>query len=82
MAARNKIKDLKFEDALNKLENNVQLLESGGLSLEESIEVFKEGIELSQVCLAKLNTAQQEVQKVIATSDQNYKFVSFGEVEE
>ena len=82
MPAKKKIKDLKFEEALSKLETNVQLLESGDLSLEEALEVFKEGVELSQICHAKLNTAQQEVQKVIATNDGNYKHVPFREVEE
>ena len=82
MPAKKKIKDLKFEEALSKLENNVKLLESGSLSLEEALEVYKEGVELSQVCHDKLNTVQQEVQKVIVTSEQNYKYVPFGEVEE
>ena len=82
MAVKKKIKDMKFEEALSKLEANVQRLESGDLSLEEALETFKEGVELSQICHAKLNTAQQEVQKVIATNDGNYKHVPFGEVEE
>jgi exodeoxyribonuclease VII small subunit len=82
MAVKKKIKDMKFEEALSKLEANVQRLESGDLSLEEALETFKEGVELSQICHAKLNTAQQEVQKVIATNDGNYKHVPFREVEE
>lgn len=82
MAVKKKIKDMKFEEALSKLEANVQRLESGDLSLEEALETFKEGVELSQICHAKLNTAQQEVQKVIATNDGNYKQVPFREVEE
>ncbi|MPM69683.1 Exodeoxyribonuclease 7 small subunit [bioreactor metagenome] len=82
MPVKKKIKDLKFEEAISKLEANVKLLESGDLSLEEALDVFKEGVELSQVCHAKLNNAQQEVQKVIATSDENYNYMPFGEVEE
>ena len=82
MPAKKKIKDLKFEEALSKLETNVQLLEKEEKTLEEAIEVIKEGVKLSQICHAKLNTAQQEVQKVIATNDENYKYVPFGEVEE
>ena len=80
MPVKKKIKDLKFEEAISKLEANVKLLESGDLSLEEALDVFKEGVELSQVCHAKLNNAQQEVQKVIATSDENYNYMPFGEV--
>lgn len=81
MAVKKKIKDLKFEEALSKLESNVQLLESGELPLEEALEVFKEGVELSQACLVKLNTAQQEVQKVVANNEDEYNFIPFGEVE-
>ena len=81
MAVKKKIKDLQFEEALSKLESNVQLLESGELPLEEALEVFKEGVELSHACLAKLNTAQQEVQKVVANNEDEYNFIPFGEVE-
>ncbi len=82
MAVKKKVKDLKFEEALSKLESDVQLLEKGDLPLEEALEVFKEGIELSQICLNKLNVVQQEVQKVVPVSEDSYKYVPFGEVEE
>ena len=35
-------KDIKFEEALEKLEESVKLLESGNMSLDESIKVFEE----------------------------------------
>ncbi|MBR5582462.1 MAG: exodeoxyribonuclease VII small subunit, partial [Phascolarctobacterium sp.] len=39
-------KNIKFEEALTELEEQVRLLESGELSLEQSLDVFKYGIEL------------------------------------
>lgn len=82
MAGKKIAKNLKFEEALTELEKNVRQLESGELPLEEALDVFKHGVELSQVCLAKLNVAQQEVQKVIALNDDKFKYEPFGEVEE
>ena len=49
-------KNIKFEEALAELEEQVRLLESGELSLEQSLEVFKYGIELSKVCMCKLDS--------------------------
>ena len=62
-------KNIKFEEALAELEEQVRLLESGELSLEQSLEVFKYGIELSKICMGKLDTVKQEVEKIVATSD-------------
>jgi exodeoxyribonuclease VII small subunit len=54
-----------FEDAIEKLENIVKQLERGELSLEESLGNFAEGVNLSKVCLHKLNYAQQQVDKIL-----------------
>ena len=63
-------KDIKFEEALAELEEQVRLLESGELSLEESLEVYKYGVELSKVCSSKLEAVKQEVEKIVV-SDSN-----------
>ena len=47
MAVKKIAKNIKFEEALAELEEQVRLLESGELSLEESLEVYKYGVELS-----------------------------------
>ena len=49
-------KNIKFEEALTELEEQVRLLESGELSLEQCLDVFKYGIELSKICMGKLDT--------------------------
>lgn len=74
-------KNIKFEEALMELEEQVRLLESGELSLEQSLDVFKYGIELSKVCMGKLDTVKQEVKKIVAINDDEYKLETFHNLE-
>ncbi len=55
-------KDVRFEKAMARLEEIVQSLEKGDLSLEDSLKFFEEGIRLSQVCMAKLDEAEKKVE--------------------
>jgi len=57
-----KEKELKFEEAMKKLEKIVEELENGNLGLDESLKKYEEGIVLSQFCTKKLNEAQKKVQ--------------------
>ena len=50
-----------FEDSLNKLESIIKKMESGDLTLEESIQQFEEGIALSQSCQKTLDEAEQKI---------------------
>ena len=65
-------KNMKFEAALSELEKQVELLESGDLSLDASLEAFQYGTELSKICLGKLNTAKAAVEKLVVTGDDTY----------
>ena len=56
------MKEIKFEDAMKRLEKIVEELESANLSLDESLKKYEEGVELSQFCTKKLNEAQKKVQ--------------------
>ena len=55
----------KFEDALAKLEEIVKKMESGDLSLEDSLKSFEEGIRLVRVCSRKLDEAQRRVELLL-----------------
>ena len=44
-------KKLKFEEAMQRLQEIVGKLESGEVSLEESMKLFEEGAKLSSQCL-------------------------------
>lgn len=83
MAGRKIAKNIKFEDALKELEEQVRLLESGELSLEESLDVFKHGIELSKLCMGKLENVKQEVEKIVVAADgsEKYKLEVFHDME-
>jgi exodeoxyribonuclease VII small subunit len=56
--------DITFEDAIAKLEAVVERLESGELSLEESLRCFEEGVALQRRCIADLNAAQQKIERL------------------
>ena len=51
----------KFEDAISELETIVDKLEKGELSLDESIEYFQKGIELSKYCSKKLDEVEKKI---------------------
>ena len=53
----------KFEELLTELENIVKELEGGNLSLEDSIEKYKKGMELSNLCKRLLEQAKEVVVK-------------------
>ena len=57
-------KELNFEEALEKLAEINEKLESEEISLDESIKLFKEGLELSKLCQKKLDEAKLEIQKI------------------
>lgn len=52
----------KFEEALGKLEDIVKKMESGDMSLEESLKAFEEGIKLARLCSRKLDEAERRVE--------------------
>lgn len=51
-----------FEKALAELEQLVEQMEQGDLSLEESLKQFERGIALTRACQQALQTAEQKVQ--------------------
>ncbi|MFH0762339.1 MAG: exodeoxyribonuclease VII small subunit [Candidatus Omnitrophota bacterium] len=53
--------EIKFEEALKKLEKIVDDLEKGDLSLDEALKKYQEGIELSRVCSQRLETAKKRI---------------------
>ena len=57
-------KELNFEEALEKLSEINEKLESEEISLDESVKLFREGLELSKLCQKKLDEAKLEIQKI------------------
>lgn len=59
-----------FESSMKRLDEIVKALESGKLSLDESLDLYKEGIELSVDCKKTLENANLQV-KTISSEDNN-----------
>ncbi len=63
------IAGLSFEKALAELEEIVQRLEAGDVSLEESIEIYSRGALLKRHCEARLRAAEEKIEKVVLGPD-------------
>lgn len=55
------IQNMKFEDALKRLEEIVRMLEGGKSPLDQSLELYEEAVALVKICNARLDAAQQKV---------------------
>lgn len=58
-----------FEDALAELEKIVTDMESGQLSLEESLAAYQRGTELLKLCQQKIQDAEQQVRVLTETNE-------------
>jgi len=58
-------KSVDFELALDQLEELVEEMEQGDLTLEESLKAFEQGIKLTRECQGALAAAEQKVQMLI-----------------
>lgn len=63
------MKNMNFEEAIKKLESEVKRLESGNMSLDESIDAFEEAIKLVKLCNEKLENAERRVRILTENSD-------------
>lgn len=60
---------MKFEEAMERLEDIVQGLEEGELTLEKSLVTFEEGMKLIKFCSKKLEEAEQKVTMLVQGSE-------------
>ena len=58
-----------FEKKLTRLEEIVHKMETGELSLEQSMKFFEEGIKLSRECQTQLNQAEAQVKKLVSVDE-------------
>lgn len=58
-----------FEAAIEKLETIVTRLENGDVPLEEAIELFQEGMRLSQYCSQKLEQVERKIEMLVEDTD-------------
>ena len=70
-------KKLKFEDGLALLEKIVEELESGDLTLDESLARYEEGVKAFKQCHEMLRDAEKRVEALLKVEDGSAQVVPF-----
>ncbi len=70
-----------FEDSMNELESIVTQLETGDITLDDSLKLFEEGIKLAKTCQNKLEDAEKKVKILTQTTNGEMSLEDFGDVE-
>jgi len=65
--------EIKFEDALKKLEKIVEDLEKGDLTLDEALKKYQEGIELSRACSQRLESAKKKIDLLVKNKKNEFE---------
>lgn len=71
------MKEEKIEDLINKLEQISQEMENENLSLDESIEKFKEGTRLANLANKKITEAEKKVKMLLTDENNELKEIDF-----
>ena len=61
--------DLTFEQALKRLEEIVEALETEDLDLDKSLQFFEEGVALSRHCNQQLQAAEKRIDILLTQAD-------------
>lgn len=68
-----------FEADLESLEKIVEALEEGGLSLDDSLKQFEEGVKLARKCEKALSEAEKKIEMLVKNADGELEAVPFDE---
>ena len=63
------MENMRFEDALKRLEAVVAELEAGKVSLDDSLALYEEGMKLIRLCNGRLDAAEQRVDALRLTEE-------------
>lgn len=58
-------KNISFEQALNMLQDAVNKLENGEISLDDAFKMFEQGIKYAKICEEKLTSIEEKVAKIM-----------------
>ena len=61
--------ELTIEDCFNNMEGIISSLEDKNVSLEDSFELYKKGMEYLKVCNSKIDTVEKEVMKINSSGE-------------
>jgi exodeoxyribonuclease VII small subunit len=68
--ARQKKKEERFEDQLEKLESIVNRLEDESVGLEQALELFEEGMGLARTCRQRLEEIEKRIERLLEDNDE------------
>ena len=68
-----KVQKGSFESALKRLESIVESLEQGKVSLDEAVNLYEEGIQLSKECAEKLKATELRIKKLAKSVGGNFE---------
>ena len=63
-----------FAEAMSALEEIVRQLEQGDVPLENAIDLYKKGMELSQFCHSKLQNAEEQLISIVQETGETKEF--------
>lgn len=75
--ARKESLNQSFESALENLERIVEQLESGELSLEDSLAAFEKGVGLVKQCNQKLNEVEKKIELLVKDKEGKLRLKPF-----
>ncbi|MGB9561234.1 MAG: exodeoxyribonuclease VII small subunit [bacterium] len=72
----NAVEPRNFEEALERLEKLVEALESGKLTLDETVNYFKEALSIANWCYKKLQIIEEEI-KILVEKEGKFELENF-----
>ncbi len=69
--------EVKFEEAIKKLEKIVEDLEKGDLSLDEALKKYQDGLEMSRICAQRLDNAKKKIDVLVKNKKGEFELKPF-----
>lgn len=71
------MKEVSFEEALERLEEIVERLEDEALSLEESMALYQQGVKYASLCNRLLDEAEKKIELLTEDEEGNLDLIPF-----
>ena len=65
--------DRSFEQSLKRLEEIVEAIEGGSVSLDEVMKMYEEGVQISKTCLEQLSQAELKLKRLTKDAEGNFE---------
>lgn len=75
MTKTNQKKEQTFEGQLKRLEEIVETLEKGKVTLDQAVKMYEEGVQISKQCLEKLTKAELKLKQLSKDINGNFKLI-------